>query len=143
MKLPTSELIASNNTENTCVIDLRDYLPSKVIKEMSRKDGKKIKYVKFDSGIITKESVLCQRVGELVYWARDPNIGEDEVHAAMTVKFGGGGGADADGKSDGSESEEDPGYSDRANQRCKGPETFWRNNDRAISSERNFWGSCL
>jgi len=49
-----------------------------------------------------------QKVGELVHWAKDRNSGEDEVHLAVTVKFGNGGGNEADGKNDGSESEEDP-----------------------------------
>ena len=54
VKLLTSKLIASKNTENTCANDLQDYLLPKVIKEMSRKDGTKFKYVKFDTGNITK-----------------------------------------------------------------------------------------
>ena len=108
MKLLTSKLIASNNTEHMCVIDLQDYLPPKVIKEISRKDGTKFKYVKFNTGNITKESVLRQRVGELVHWAKGLKYwGEEEVHLAVTVKFGNGGGNEADGKNDGSESEED------------------------------------
>ena len=70
VKLLTSELIANKSTENTFVVDLRDYLPQKVIREMSRKDGTKFKYVKFETENITKETVLRQRVGELVHWAR-------------------------------------------------------------------------
>jgi len=81
------ELIRNNNTENTSVIDLQDYLPPKVIKEMSRKDGTQFKYVKFNAGTITKGSVLQQKVGELVHWARDRDIGEDEVKSVITSKF--------------------------------------------------------
>jgi len=69
------------------VVDLRDYLPPKVIKEMSRKDRTKLKYVKFNAGTITKGSVLQQKVGELVHWARDRDIGEDEVKSVITSKF--------------------------------------------------------
>ena len=77
--------------------------------KISRKDGTKFKYVRFDTGNIIKESVLRQRVGELVHWAKGLKYwGEEEVHLAVTVKFGNGGGNEADGKNDGSESEEDP-----------------------------------
>jgi len=87
VKLLTSELIRNNNIENTSVVDLRDYLSPKVINEMSRKDGTKFKYVKFNAGTITKGSVLQQKVGELVHWARDRDIGEDEVKSVITSKF--------------------------------------------------------
>ena len=87
VKLLTSELIRNKSKENTSVIDLRDYLPLKVIKEMSRKDGTKFKYVTFNAGTITKESVLGQKVGELVHWAKDHDIGEEEVKLVVTSKF--------------------------------------------------------
>ena len=63
VKLLTLELIQNKNTDNTSVVDLREYLPQKVIKEMSRKDGTKFKYVTFNAVTITKESVLQQQVG--------------------------------------------------------------------------------
>jgi len=87
VKLLTSELIRNKSKENTSVIDLRDYLPLKVIKEMSRKDGTKFKYVTFNAGTNTKESVLGQKVGELVHWAKDHDIGEEEVKLVVTSKF--------------------------------------------------------
>ena len=58
VELLTSELSRNNNTENTSVVDLRHYLSPKVIKEMLRKDGTKFKYVTFNTGMITKGSVL-------------------------------------------------------------------------------------
>ena len=87
VKLLTSELIRNKHTENTSVVDLRDYLPQKVIKEMSRKDGTKFKYVTFNAGTIKKESVLHQKVGELVHWSKDHHIREEEVKLVVASKF--------------------------------------------------------
>jgi hypothetical protein len=54
---------------------------------MSRKDGTKFKYVTFNAGTIKKESVLRQKVGELVHWAKDHHIGEEEVKLVVASKF--------------------------------------------------------
>ena len=62
--------------------------------------------MKFDAGNITKESISRQKVGELIYWANDRNISEEEVHSALTVNFGNGSGDEAVDKNNGSESEE-------------------------------------
>ena len=75
-KLLTSELIRNKHTENTSVVDLRDCLPQKVIK-----------YVTFNAGTIKKESVLHQKVGELLHWAKDRDIGEEEVKLVVASKF--------------------------------------------------------
>jgi len=54
---------------------------------MSRKDGTKFKYIKFNAGTITKGSVLQQKVRDLVHWARDSDSREDEVQSTITSKF--------------------------------------------------------
>ena len=43
----------------------------------------------------------------MVHWVKNQNIGENKVHLEVIVKFGNGGGDEAEGKNDGSESEED------------------------------------
>ena len=62
--------------------------------------------MKFDTGNITKESILRQKVGELIYSVNDQNISEEEVHSALTVNFGDGSADEAVDKNNGSESEE-------------------------------------
>ena len=77
--LTGSLLEKSEDGQITEVVDIKDYLPEEVLKNMTRKDKTRFKVLRYASGVLNEEDMLHRKIEEMVHWSKEKGIAQSMV----------------------------------------------------------------
>ena len=85
VRLLTSSLLETAEEGDVETVNIKDYLPQRVISDMSRKDGTIFKVLRYGSDVLVNDQVrLSSKMDDLVYWAKERKMDRSSVEMAMT-----------------------------------------------------------
>ena len=77
--LTGSLLEKSEDGQITEVVDIKDYLPEEVLKNMTRKDKTRFKVLRYASGVLNENEMLVRKIEEMVHWSKEKGIAQSMV----------------------------------------------------------------
>jgi len=86
-RLMTSMIIGTNQSDNMERVDIQDYLPSRVMTDMCRKDKTVFNVMKCGTGVGNTHDILSRKVGELVHWAQQAKLERQVVEKLLKERF--------------------------------------------------------
>jgi hypothetical protein len=86
-RLMTSMIIGTNESDNMERVDIQDYLPSRVMTDMCRKDRTVFNVMKCGTGVGNTHDILSRKVGELVHWAQQAKLERQVVEKLLKERF--------------------------------------------------------